>query len=248
MYYGRRLSPARGFTLVETLLAISLVGILIALFLTVFVPARKMVQDALGRQNVESVSSVLRAEMSTLKPHEAARPGAKRSSKGSYVSAFDKAFDWLQASKKPETAVVIFSYRADTSKKAQDGIYPALQGGRNLPGNSSTLISVACPMDDTRYSKFIPDAVGPVYVVRMTQLVYDGKGGFSPADRPGMIKGGSNAEGYITKESSRDLSGAAVFFRADFFLMQPKNPARYKGRSWAQLGTPSFSTNMSFRL
>ena len=247
MKYDRKIARRRGFTLVETLLALGLVSILISIFLMVFVPSRTMVLDALGRQNAESVTSVLRAEMATLKPGEVAQPGARKSSANRFVTPFDKAFNWLQRSKKPETAVVVFSYRADTSKKRADGVYPALQGNRNLPGLSTQLVTVACPMDDTRYAKFIPDAVGPVYIVRMTQLVYNGKGGYRLAARPGEIVGASKPDSYVSKEGDGEPWGAAVFYRADFYLMQPKIPARYKGRSWAQLGNPSFSANLSFR-
>ena len=233
MKYDRKIARRRGFTLVETLLALGLVSILISIFLMVFVPSRTMVPDALG--------------MATLKPGEVAQPGARKSSANRFVTPFDKAFNWLQRSKKPETAVVVFSYRADTSKKRADGVYPALQGNRNLPGLSTQLVTVACPMDDTRYAKFIPDAVGPVYIVRMTQLVYNGKGGYRLAARPGEIVGASKPDSYVSKEGDGEPWGAVVFYRADFYLMQPKIPARYKGRSWAQLGNPSFSANLSFR-
>ena len=65
--------------------------------------------------------------------------------------------------------------------------------------------------------------------------------------RPGEIVGASKPDSYVSKEGDGEPWGAVVFYRADFYLMQPKIPARYKGRSWAQLGNPSFSANLSFR-
>lgn len=56
-----------GFTLVETLLAIGLVGVLLSLFLVVFVPARGMIRQALARQEAERITTVLRTELNTLR-------------------------------------------------------------------------------------------------------------------------------------------------------------------------------------
>ncbi len=41
--------------------------------------------------------------------------------------------------------------------------------------------------------------------------------------------------------------GGVIFYRADFYHMSPPDPARYRNRSWAKLGRPLFSANLSFR-
>ncbi len=238
----------RGFTLMETLLAIALVGTLVSIFLTVFLPARGMVRQALTRQESERITGILRAEMGILRADETANSSQKKSSIGKYLSAFDKSFYWMLRSKNPSSSVVIFSYRADTSRPARaDGSFPAVPASKSVPGVNSQLVTIACPMDDPIHRKDIRDAVGPVFLVRMTQLVPGNNGEFRLAKQPGSIDGASSPDAYVSSEQDKDAWGGVVFFRADFFLMTPPDPERYRGKSWAKLGRPLFSANLSFR-
>lgn len=241
-----RIHNNKGFTLTETLLAVALVGVLISIFLTVFVPARGMVRQALTRQEAERIAGVLRAEMATLRPNEHAT--GTKSSENAFLTPFDKGFYWLKRSTKPATSIVIFSYRADLSKGVrEDGTYPAVPANKSVPGKNTELITIACPMDDKLHRKDIKDAVGPVFIVRMSQLIPDGKGGFSVAKAPGNIQGGSSPESYFSHDGDKIAYGGAIFYRADFYLMQPTNPDRYRSKSWKKLGRPLFSSNLSFR-
>lgn len=235
-----------GFTLMETLLAIALVGVLLSVFLTVFVPARGMVRQALTRQESERITGVLRAEMSTIRADEQLN-GNGASSPDKFRTPFDKGFHWLLRSKQPSTSIVVFTYRADTSKSPRaDGTYPAIPAAKSVPGKNTQLISMACPMNDPLHKDDIKDAVGPVFLVRMTQLEEGGDGEYRLAGSPGVIKGSSSPEQYVSEPGSKDAWGGAVFYRADFFLMSPPNPTRYKGKSWKSLGRPLFSANLSF--
>lgn len=238
-----------GFTLMETLLAVALVGILVSIFLTVFVPARGMVQQALTKQESERVTGTLRAEMGTIRPNERAGSNSKKSSPTKYLTAFDKAFYWILKSKKPSSSIVIYSYRADTSKNPRaDGSFPAVSANKSVPGKNSQLVTMACPMDDPMHKNEIKDAVGPVFIVKMTQLVPNGKdGSYNLAKAPGQIQGGTSPESYFSSsDNDAKAYGGAIFFRADFYLMYPPNPARYRNRSWKRMGRPLFSANMSF--
>ncbi len=236
-----------GFTLMETLLAVALVGLLVSIFLTVFVPARGMVQQALTKQESERITGILRAELATLHPHEQADAGDKKSSPKKYLTTFDKGFYWLLKSKSPKTSIVIFSYRADMGKSPrQDGSYPPVPANRAVPSKNSQLVTVACPMDDPIHKNDIKDAVGPVFIAKMTQLLPSQNGEYTLTGQPGVIKGASSPENYFS-ERENDAWGGAIFYRADFYLMAPPNPARYSNRSWAKMGRPLFSSNLSFR-
>ncbi len=238
----------RGFTLMETLLAVALVGVLVSIFLTVFLPARGMVRQALTRQESERITGILRAEMSILRADETAPASQKKSSLGKYLSAFDKSFYWMLRSKDPSSSVVIFSYRADTSKPQRpDGSFPAVPASKAVPGVNSQLVTIACPMDDALHRKDIRDAVGPVFLVRMSQLIPQKNGEFRLAKQPGTIGGASSPENFVSSENEADAWGGVIFFRADFFLMTPPDPARYRGKPWSKLGRPLFSANLSFR-
>lgn len=241
-------SRLRGFTLMETLLAIALVGVLLSIFLTVFVPARGLVRQALTRQESERITGILRAELSMLRADEIADSNATSSSENKYLSTFDKGFHWLRKTSRPSSAIVIFSYRADLSKPARkDGTYPAVPASKSVPGKNMQLVSIACPMDDPVHRDDIRDAVGPVFLVKMTQLELKGEGEYRMAGSPGTVSQASNPENYVSQAGQRDAWGGALFCRAEFYHMSPPNPARYKGKSWNKLGRPLFSANMSFR-
>lgn len=238
----------RGFTLMETLLAIALVGVLLSIFLTVFVPARGLVRQALTRQESERITGILRSELSMLRGDERADSGAKSSSENQYLTTFDKGFHWLRKTSKPSSAIVVFSYRADLSKPARkDGTYPAVPAGKSVPGKDVQLVSIACPMDDPLHRDDIRDAVGPVFLVKMTQLELKSNGEYRMAGSPGVISQASAPENYVSQAGQRDAWGGVIFCRAEFYHMSPPNPARYKGKTWKKLGRPLFSANLSFR-
>lgn len=237
----------KGFTLMETLLAIALVGVMLSIFLTVFVPARGLVRQALTRQESERIIGILRAEINTLRADEYAGKGATSSNENKYKSCFDKGFYWLRKTSQPSKAIVIFSYRADLSKPARaDGTFPAVEASKSSPGKDMQLVTIACPMDDPIHRDDIRDAVGPVFLVKMTQLKLKGEGEFKPVNAPGVITEASNPEKYMSDAGKADTWGGVLFCRADFYHMSPPNPARYKGKKWEKLGRPLFSANLSF--
>ena len=242
-------SPKRkGFTIIETLIAIGVIGVLLSIFLTLFVPAKSMVRAALTRQESEKLTSVLRAELDTLRPHETASANAKRSTDKEYISAFDKAFYWFSKSRKPSSALVIFSYRADTSKPLRkNGSYPALRGNRNIPSNNGQIMTVACSMDDGSFKNEIRNSIGPVFIVKMTQLVPQNNGDFKLSNKPGFIEQARTPGEFASAENAALPWGAIVYYRAEFYQMSPPDPARYSTRKWEGMGKPLFSANMSFR-
>ena len=241
-------SRLRGFTLMETLLAIALVGVLLSIFLTVFVPARGLVRQALTRQESERITGILRAELNMLRADEMADAGSDKSSENQYLSTFDKGFHWLRKTSKPSSAIVVFSYRADLSKPARkDGSYPAVPAGKSVPGKDVQLVSIACPMDDPVHRDDIRDAVGPVFLVKMTQLELKADGEYKLVGSPGVVSSASSPEQYVSQAGQRDAWGGALFCRAEFYHMSPPNPARYKGKNWKKMGRPLLSANLSFR-
>lgn len=236
----------RGFTLMESLLAIGLVGVLLSIFLTVFVPARGMVRQALTRQEAERITGILRSEMSRLRADEEAPEGAQKSTANQFLSTFDKGFEWVKKCKNPSTAIVVFSYRADMSKPPRkDGSYPAVPASKSVPGKDTQLVSIACPMNDPLHKDSIRDAVGPVFLVKMTQLVRNGHE-YRLVNAPGVISGASSPSEYASSPDDEMPWGGYIICRADFYHMTPPNPARYKGKSWKRVGRPLFSANVSF--
>lgn len=219
----------------ETLLAVALVGMLLSVFITVFVPVRGMIQQALTKQDADRLVSTLRAEINTL--HENERM---------YNSPFEKGFNWIQASRNPSTSIVIFSYRADTTKgRRADGSYPPIAANKSKPGQDNLLTTIVCPMNNALHRNDIQHAVGPVYLVKLTQLLPDEER-YRLSNTPGSISGASSPETYYSKDENNPW-GTTIFCRAEFYLMNPPNPARFKGRTWSRVGRPIFAANLSFR-
>lgn len=227
----------KGFTLMETLLAMALVATLVSIFLTVFVPSRRMVQEAITKQDAERVAGILKAEVATL----------RTSDRKLYKTSFDKGFSWLQKTSHPSSSIVVFSYRADMSgAQKADGTYPAVLPGKQTKLANTQILTVACPVDDPLHKDDIRFSVGPAFLVKMTQLTPNNRGEMVLAPKPGVIQGASSPDQYCSDANSKTPFGAVIFYRADFYLMSPPNPDRYKGRSWDTLGRPVFSSNLSF--
>ncbi len=237
----------RAFTLVEALLAIGIVGMLLGIFMTLFVPVKSMLTAALAREDSGRIINALQTEMENIRANERASASSKNSSLGKYVTPFDKAFYWFRLSQKPSTSIAIFSYRADISKRQRaDGSYPPVpRNGRVRPENTE-LITMAAPLNSKLHRNSIRQAVGPVFIVRMTELREKKRGEFTLAPRPGILEKGSSPSSYVS-DSETDPWGGVVYFRADFYRLFPADPARYTTKSWSDFTQPIFSTNLSFR-
>lgn len=242
----------RGFTLTETVVAIGIVGILLTIFISFLIPAKQMVKSALTRQESDRIENALRTELSRLNPGEESVKGSQKSSGSHYVSAFDKAYRWMQNTAKPATTIVLYTYRADLSKKPRkDGTYPPMTATKSIPGQNSVVTSTACLMNDPVRKNDLKHAVGPVFAVRMTQLLPQDDGTFKIAKEPGAIyspkgKKINDPSLYYGNTETDKNWGGNVMYRADFFLMNPPNPERYKKRTWDKMGQPVFSRNLSF--
>ena len=224
-----------GFTLMETLLALALVATLVSIFLVVFVPARGIVNKSLAQQDCDRLIGVLKTEMKTIRADE----------QGEFKTPFHKAFNWIGRTRKPDSSIIIFSYREDLEKQpGPDGTRPAISARESVPGVNSNLVTIACPIDDPVHEKHIRDAVGPVFLVSMTPLEFSG-GEWKANGKPGVMNGAGSPEEYIRGCSQRPIGGAAIFYRADFYMLSTPNPNIVKNKNWGKLGKPVFSTNMS---
>ncbi len=249
-----------GFTLVETVLAIGLIGVLIVLFVAMFYPSRKTIQAALTIQEADRLVNALTDELSIVRKPELAPANAKISSQTRYVSAFDKAYYWMQQTERPGTTILIYSYRGDLEKpKREDGSLPLFEGQEYLPGKNSVLVTTACLATNKSRLEDLRSAVGTIFAVRMSQIVIDeNKSEFKyvVSDVPGQIGNPymrqtriKKPEEYMYDPKNRDQPswGAGVMYKAEFFQVQLQDPEMLKNMNWEQLKTPAFSRNLIFR-
>lgn len=250
----------RGFTLAETVLAIGVVGVLLVVFVATFFPARRSVQAALTVQESDRVVRALTSELRVVRPSERASEGAKISTKTKYISAFDKAYYWMMGTEKPGTTILIYNYRGDLNRSLRtDGTYEPLPTPDSIPGMGSVVVSGVCRADDKTRWNDLKAVVGPVFAVRMTQLVVDRSAQRTKYERglkPGVIYNPYNyktripkPEDYVydIKEKNIPAWGAEVMYYAEFFQLHSVDPVRLSTVKWENLKKPVFSRNLIFR-
>ncbi len=253
----------KGFTLTEVVLAIGVVGVLIAVFMAMFIPARKTVRAALSLREADRIVHALTAELGELRNSERATANAKNSSSTKYVSAFDKAFYWMQFTSRPATTILVYNYRADlTAGARKDGTPQPLLGKEGIPGQSSAVVTGVCLANNKDRWVDFQALVGPVFAVRMTQLVVERMGtgyyGYKLAPKYGTIYDPFN-RGKVIKDPSQYVYdpdkggglnlpwGAEVLYQAEFFQLSNSAPERLQNMTWEKLKTPVFTRNLAFR-
>lgn len=250
----------KGFTLTETVLAIGIVGVLLVVFVAMFFPARRSVQAALTIQEADRIVKTLTSELNTVRPDERTASSVRVSTRNRYTSSFDKAFYWMLFTAKPETTILIYNYRGDLNKPLrEDGTYQPATDDAGIPGSGTVLIP-ACTLasNKLRWEDFRA-TVGPVFAVRMTQLVVEQRGTqfqYMLTAKPGVISNPydykrviNKPEDYVYDPANKRYPawGAEVMYFAEFFQLNSPSPERMVGMKWEQLKNPVFSRNLVFR-
>ncbi|MDP0491015.1 MAG: type II secretion system protein [Verrucomicrobiota bacterium JB023] len=229
-----------GFTLMETLLAISVVAILLTTFLAVFGPATSSIRRAISVQDADRLASALEHELSTLDEDET----------GTYQTAFDKAFEWISGSSSLSNSIILFNYRGDTGSIDNGELSPYI-GTEGIPGEDYLIQPAVRRVGQADDLEALMEAIeGRAFVVRMRQLVQDADGSLVPADAgSGLVDTeGSGAT------SSESFNEAVIAFQAEFYLL-PASSYQYVTGPLAQggddfegtLGEPLFKRNMAVR-
>ena len=257
-------SRSKGFTLTEVVLAIGVVAVLIVVFMAMFIPARRTVQSALTIREADRIVHALTAELGELRNSERAASNARKSSSSKYVSAFDKAFYWMQFTSRPATTILVYNYRADLTKGARkDGTpQPWLEDGGSIPGKNTAVVTGVCLANNKERWDDFKALVGPVFAVRVTQLVVErmdsSSYGYKLAPKYGTIYNPYN-RGKVIKEPSLYVYtpekggglnlpwGAEVLYQAEFFQLLNTDPERLQHLTWENLKTPVFTRNLAFR-
>lgn len=254
----------RGFTLLETIVALGIAAIALSFFIAAFAPATLGIKKASRAQEAKNLVSALEAEM-----------GIVRNSEGSggsslYDNPFDKAFQWVKRNGANGSGLLVaFQYRANSQQATDtDGNYPAYTGDVTGTATSQAMIlqNRVCPIenivsppsvtagysDADRYAQ----VEGGAFVMELTQMVYDNNGALVVHDDRGEVVDPNNASGAAVSAydsvtgTTLAFPEAVLLYQVDVYFLKSSDPSYLSGTIDgvadfdATLGKPIYSTQL----
>lgn len=239
------MNKRKGFTLMETVIAIGVLAVMLTAFMGVFGPATKTIRKAINVQEADRLTSALEKELSTNRPTSG--------NSGEATTAFHKAYDWIMESHEENNAVFAYQYRGDPNTLRADGTMTPYLEKDGQAGKDFVVQPMFRRRDDKAFVEDMASLEGRVFFVKMTQLVFSNNAGLTlgeagkitpppqPANSPTSALTGQGADGYPE---------AVIPFTADFYEIQTTdvnflkpggkfNPASYP--------IPMFSRNLAVR-
>jgi prepilin-type N-terminal cleavage/methylation domain-containing protein len=236
------LSSTRGFTLLETVIAIGVLAVLLTGFMVVFAPAADGIRKSINVQQADRMASALEQELVT--PRAGETPVNK--------TGFDKAFLWIKDSNNvspsaPKEPLMAYQYRGKVGSYRADGTLTPEPTQSGKPGEDYVVVPMVRQKKDPEFTKDLNALEGAVYLIKATQLVFDG----------GQLKAGTAGKIFDPKDKTKESTTADLFpeaviaFSADFFLMPAKSDAYFKSTAFTSklptLKSPVFTRNLAVR-
>lgn len=231
---------ARGFTLMETVIAILVLAVLLTGFLTVFTPAAQGIRRSISSQQADRLNATLQKDMSTLRIGEAVDDP-------DINTGFDKAFTWIQEGIEPDKAIFVYQYRGDKALSPRaDGTMQPMGRIDGKPGIDYMTQTAARRIDDPLLLDDIRAIVGPLFYVKPTQLVYENNE--LVLGIPGQI---SNPDGGAIADTPNAYTDAVLTFSAAFFISPSVSDAYLSGPAFTKKfespSKPIFIRNLAVR-
>lgn len=238
-------SSRRGFTLLETVIAIGVLAVLLTAFLGVFGPATAGIRRAINVQEADRLASTLERELTTLRTGQ---------SSTSIITGFDKAYQWIEDSMNSQQVMFVYQYRGNPSNLRADGTLAPYTTPGGVAGKDFTVVPMVRRRDDTAFEEDLSALEGRVFAVKTTQLVFSGGQLTLSSDKtikdpsPGndpagtVLPTGSGAAGKYPE--------AVIAFSAEFYGVSSTAPAFLKAGGKfdpTKLKTPIFTRNLAVR-
>jgi len=225
----------RGFSLIETVIAIGVLAVLLTGFLYVFAPAAAGIKRAISVQEADRLASGLEEELVTLR------------GTGSGATGFNKAFTWIKESNNANNALLVYQYRGSlTSKRSDDTPEPVADVTSKMPGKDFALFTMVRRKDDREFLKDLPAVQGNVYLVKCTQLIFEGNA--LKLGTAGQIRD-PKPNGAVAATPD-EYPEAVIAFAAEFHALPAKSES-YMGQPFtkffANAKSPVFTRNLAVR-
>lgn len=235
-----RFHRPRGFTLLETVIAIGVLAVLLTGFMIVFAPAAAGIRQSINVQQADRLASTLEQEMVTARTGDGNKTG------------FDKAYKWIEEANGQGNAILIYQYRGKLGvSNRNDGTpepEPNVQG--KLPGEDYIVTTIARRKSDNEFTKDLPAVEGNVYLVKCTQLIFStGAGGGLVAGTPGKINDPKGTGSAFTGPDN--YPEAVIAFSAEFHMLPSKSASYFSGpaftKRFTEAKSPVFTRNLAVR-
>ncbi|MES2923204.1 MAG: type II secretion system protein [Verrucomicrobiota bacterium] len=229
------IARTRGFTLLETVIAIGVLAVLLTGFMVVFTPAAEGIRKSINVQQADRLASALEQELVTLHNND-------------YPTGFNKSYEWIKDSDKAASALMVYQYRGELGGTARpDGTpKPVTSMKDKLPGKDYIVMPMVRRKSDTNFKDDLPAVEGPVYLVKCTQLVF--KTGELQLGTPGTIV---DPKGTVASTSGTDYPEAVIAFSADFYQLAGKTDAYFNSKAFTDkfstAKNPVFTRNLAVR-
>jgi prepilin-type N-terminal cleavage/methylation domain-containing protein len=249
----------RGFTLLETVIAIGVLSVLLTGFIVVFTPAAQGIKKSINVQQADRLASTLEQELVTL------RTTADTTNFG---TGFGKALDWIKNSNVASTALLAYQYRGSPSTLRSDNTAKPVDSLKSagvfdkLPFKNYVVVSMLRRVDDSNLSADLAAVEGPVYLVKCTQLLFSRD---VTMTKLGVILGAAGSiidpktgaavtspTGYPTPEIAFAVGypEVTVAFAADFYQLPSSSASFIAGSEFATtfdklVNNPVFTRNFA---
>jgi prepilin-type N-terminal cleavage/methylation domain-containing protein len=216
----------RGFTLLETVIAIGVLAVLLTGFMVVFAPAADGIRKSINVQQADRMASALEQELVTLR-------GTTEATK--YKTGFNKSYEWIE-NKGTATDALLVDNTPEPEPSVKD----------KLPGKDYVVVPMVRRRSDAKLADDLKAVEGAVYMVKCTQLIFSG--GQLIAGTAGTIKDPKTG----TVSASADVYPEAVIAFASEFHMLPAKTADYIAGTafttkFSNAKNPVFTRNLAVR-
>lgn len=229
-----------GFTLLETVIAIGVLAVLLTGFMIVFAPAAAGIKRAISVQEADRLASTLEQELVTMRGQQ---------EQTNFKTGFGKAFEWIESSNSANDALLIYQYRGSLSSTRTDETpEPIANVQTKLPGKDYTVVSMVRRKSDPEFEKDLPAIEGGIYLVKCTQLIFNG-GELKPGTAGKIVDPkGSNAPA----ADADAYPEAVIAFSADFYTLPARSAAFFGSsngfaKSFTNAKKPVFTRNLAVR-
>lgn len=228
-------SISRGFTLMETVIAILVLAILLTGFLAVFTPAAQGIRRSISTQQADRLNATLQKDMATLREGETI---------AGVTTGFDKAFTWIKEGNEPGKAIFVYQYRGNKNLPPRtDGTLQPMKRIDGKPGVDYVIQTASRRADDTALYQDLGAIVGPLFYVIPTQLIYDTTANELALGDIGIIKNPDNSEA----AAPANFTDAVITFSADFHMAPAVAENYLKGSVFADKFEAAAASNSEIK-